>query len=100
MFPHERSLVEKYRGRPFVLVGVNTDPDIATLREAQGKSVAWRSFWDGGKGGPITQAWGVRAFPTVVLIDHEGVVRDFSEGAPDPKEFDREIEDLVRKAEK
>jgi len=98
MYPHERSLVKKYEGRPFALLGVNTDSDVQTLRDAEKKGdVTWRSWWDG-SGGPITRAWGVDGFPTVFLIDAQGVVQ-YAAAPPDEKELDRRIEDLVRAAE-
>jgi hypothetical protein len=39
--------------------------------------VTWRSFWCGEKGtsGPIPTKWNVRGWPTIYVIDHEGVIR-------------------------
>ena len=74
--PDGRSLVEDYAGRPFSLVGVNTDAVAADLERRTAESqINWRSFADGGTDGPITSAWGVSAFPTTFLLDHEGVLR-------------------------
>jgi hypothetical protein len=99
MFPHGRSLVERYRQRPFVLLGVNSEPRRDLLKKVQEKErLPWRSWWDGGDGA-IAAQWGVEGFPTVFLIDHEGVVRYESHGRPDPDELDRKIEELVRRAE-
>ena len=77
MYPHERSLVEEYANRPFALIGVNSDKDRealkATLKE---KDLTWRSFWNGGStSGPISTAWNVTGWPTIYVIDHEGVIR-------------------------
>ena len=33
MYPHERSLVEEYKDRPFALIGVNSDRDREKLKE-------------------------------------------------------------------
>src|SRR5260370_1007459 len=67
MFPHERSLVEKYQGRPFALLGVNLDVDAAVLSRVQeSEHLNWRSWFDG-PGGPIAHAWGVTASATVAL---------------------------------
>jgi hypothetical protein len=41
----------------------------------------------------------VDALPTVFLIDHKGVVRFKSVGAPDRKELDRQIDKLLAEAE-
>jgi hypothetical protein len=78
MYPHERSLVKNLAGKKFVLIGVNSDPEITT---AQGLvktgAVTWRSFWNGkqGPGGPIAREWGVQSWPTIYLIDAEGKIR-------------------------
>ena len=48
MYPHERSLVENMAGRPFALLGVNTDDDLAQLKHViQKEQINWRSWWDG-----------------------------------------------------
>ena len=78
MYPHERSLVETYRDAPFALIGVNSDKDReearATVKE---ENLPWRSFWNGPEGtyGPISRAWNVWSWPTLYLIDAEGVIR-------------------------
>src|SRR5436309_2937005 len=43
-------------------------------------AIPWRSFWDAGDGGdggegPMAAQWGVRAWPTIYVIDDEGVIR-------------------------
>lgn len=84
-------------GRPFALLGVNTDRDREKLKtQNEEAEITWRSFWDGSTSGPITKAWGVRAFPTMVVIDHEGVVRHRDLRG---EELDAAIEELVKKAE-
>jgi hypothetical protein len=99
MYGHERSLVAKYKGRPFVLLGVNQDEDAATLKKAQEENqLAWRSWYDGYRGGPIARAWGIDGFPTVFLIDANGVIRYAPPGVNE-QELDRKIEELVKEAE-
>jgi peroxiredoxin len=98
MFDHERSLVEKYQGRPFVLLGVNEDDDRRTLQKAQAKyNLNWRSWADEDKS--IALQWNAEQLPTLFLLDHKGVVRWQEIGVPDPKELDQQIEQLVREAE-
>lgn len=78
MYPHERSLVKKFADAPFALIGVNSDKTLERARQAvQKHELSWRSFWNGPDGarGPISTAWNVRGWPTVVLIDHRGVIR-------------------------
>src|SRR5690606_24669859 len=78
MYPHERSLVKRLADKPFALIGVNSDPDkealAARLKE---ENITWRSFWNGpkGTGGPISTKWNVRAWPTIYILDHKGIIR-------------------------
>lgn len=103
MIPHERQLVERMRGRPFALIGVNSDRDPAKLQsDLIVNQVNWRSFKntrsDGGES--ISKIWGVRGWPTLFLIDHNGVIREKWVGAPDNAILDARIEALVREAER
>jgi hypothetical protein len=100
MYPHERSLVEKMKGRPFAIIGVNSDGDRAALKKtiAQEK-ITWRSFWDGGStNGPISSEWNVQGWPTLYLLDHNGVIRAVN--PRDEKQLEATIERLVAEAEK
>jgi len=76
MYPHERSLVKEYEGRPFVIIGVNSDRDREQIKAViKEKDLTWRSFWNGGStSGPISTAWNVRGWPTTYVIDHEGKI--------------------------
>ena len=78
MFPHERSLVKQLADKPFALIGVNSDKDLEKLRETvKAKDITWRSFWNGpdGTSGPISKRWQVRGWPTLYVLDAEGVIR-------------------------
>jgi len=77
MYPHERSLVKQLAGKPFALIGVNSDGDIDKLKETiKTKNLTWRSFQnDEGTDGVISDMWGIKGWPTVFLIDTEGVIR-------------------------
>lgn len=75
MYGHERSLVENMNGRPFVLLGVNSDKKKGRAETAvKENNLNWRSFWDGKKG-PIARSYKIRSWPTIFLIDHNGVVQ-------------------------
>jgi hypothetical protein len=75
MYPHERSLVEKYKDQPFALLGINSDP-IATLKKAVTREkMTWRSWHDGPPNGPIANQWRVSAWPTMHIIDKKGNIR-------------------------
>ena len=77
MYAHERSLVKRLENRPFALVGVNSDRDREQLKKVlQEKNLTWRSFWNGGSTqGPISNEWKVRGWPTIYVLDAEGVIR-------------------------
>jgi hypothetical protein len=77
MYPHERSLVNRLRDKPFSLLGINSDKNLDELHAAMSQErITWRSWWDGGStGGPIATFYGVRAWPTIYVLDHRGVIR-------------------------
>jgi len=76
MYPHERELVKKLEGKPFALVSVHSDEDVATLKKAIASGeITWRSWWDEGTYGPITTRWGISAIPEVFVLDRAGVIR-------------------------
>ena len=76
MYPHERSLVQRLAKSPFALIGVNSDPMENVQEALVRENITWRSFFNGGStGGPISGAWGVTGWPTIYVIDHEGVIR-------------------------
>jgi hypothetical protein len=77
MYPHERSLVKRLEGRPFALLGVNSDQDRQGLKSVlQQEKITWRSWWDGGSTqGPIARAYGVQGWPTIYVLDGKGVIR-------------------------
>src|SRR4051812_48637618 len=77
MYPHERSLVKRLEGKPFVLLGINSDADQENLKEVLKKEqITWRSWWDGGStSGPIASKWNVTGWPTIYVLDAKGVIR-------------------------
>jgi hypothetical protein len=87
MYPHERSLVKRLENRPFALIGINSDKDRNELKKVlEEESITWRSFWNGGStNGPISNAWRVRGWPTIYVLDGNGVIRarDVREAAMD-----------------
>lgn len=75
MYPHNRELIEKYQDRDFVLLGINSDPELGTLvRSKEDGKVTWRSWWDGNNG-PIATDWQIPFWPSIFVIDQEGVIR-------------------------
>ena len=48
MYPHERSLVKRLEGKPFALLGVNSDTKDRVRQAMKKENITWRSWWDGG----------------------------------------------------
>ena len=98
MYPHERSLVKRLEGKPFALVGVNSDQDREKLKPVLEKEqITWRSFWNGGStSGPISQKWRVNGWPTLYVLDRQGVIRHKFIGSPGAEKLDKAIDALVK----
>jgi peroxiredoxin len=76
MYPHERSLVKRLEGKPFALLGVNSDTKERVRQAMKKENITWRSWWDGGNTeGPIAKAWNVSGWPTIYVLDAKGVIR-------------------------
>lgn len=96
MYSHERSLAKTFKDKPFVIIGVNSDKDIDTLKSRiKGGLIPsfgtpdgmLRSFWDGGTtslindfnphgtSGLISRRCQIKAWPTACIIDHNGIIR-------------------------
>jgi thiol-disulfide isomerase/thioredoxin len=82
MMPSEVRLAERMKGKPFTLVGVNGDSIRDDAKHAVEKEkITWPSFWNKeGPNGPIPTTWNVAAWPTVFVLDPNGVIRSKSEG--------------------
>lgn len=77
LVPREKALVERLKGRPFALLGINSDSDREKLKLAIVENgILWRSWWDRGRtGGPIATRWNVHGWPTIIVLDGKGVIR-------------------------
>src|SRR5438105_5423594 len=99
MYPHERSLVKRLADRPFALIGVNSDVDRDKLKKVlEEEKITWRSFWNGPKAtqGPISEAWRVRGWPTIYVLDGAGVIRYRDVRGED---MDRAVDQLLKEME-
>ena len=78
--PELRNLHKKYSKEPsFVLIGISSDRNEEVWRDFTVKNkMLWAQYRD--KDRKIQSAFGVHAFPTYVVIDHEGIVRHQSVG--------------------
>jgi thiol-disulfide isomerase/thioredoxin len=97
MIPHERELVKRLKDRPFVLLGVNGDGDRAKAAEVVTKeAITWPSLWNGGATGGIVERLGVRSWPTIYVVDAQGVIRYKNERG---EALDKAVDRLLAEAE-
>ena len=102
MIPHERSLVQKWKDRPFALIGVNSDGTDTEeglkkfLEQKEKMGVTWRSFRNESTDPSISDTWRVQGWPTLYFIDHEGVIRHTDLLG---EELETAVKALVAKAE-
>jgi hypothetical protein len=103
MIPHEKTMVEKLKNRPFALLGINSDEDRDVLKELQNakppldekaraariheanlaclgkilkeQGISWRQAAQESTEGPIPTRWNVRGWPTIYVVDASGKIR-------------------------
>ncbi len=83
--PLERDLVERLKGQPFALLGVDCEADKNTARQVMARErMTWPNWFDGAQGtGPIAVRYHVRSYPSVFILDHKGVIRGREPGGLD-----------------
>lgn len=98
--PHEIAFVESMKGRPMVWLGVNGDADVDRLRKIEEeKNINFRS-WHDGKDGPIAKLLAVRGWPTMYVVDQNGIIRYKSRKSVELDQATKAIESLVAQAER
>ena len=64
------------KGKPFTILGVNSDTAERYKKAIKENEITWPSFWDGGMGRrPIAVKWEVSSWPTIYVLDAKGVIR-------------------------
>ncbi len=97
MYPHERSLVQKFKSQPFIIVAVNSDPKEDLQAIIKNKTILWPTFFDGGDTfGPIASQWNVKGWPTLYLLDKEGKIR--AKPHFDAEDLDEQISKLLKES--
>jgi thiol-disulfide isomerase/thioredoxin len=75
MIPHEREMVERLKDKPFTLVSISADEKKETLTDFLAKEkMPWTHWWNGKDQG-IIEDWDVRYYPTIYVLDAQGVIR-------------------------
>jgi peroxiredoxin len=101
MYAQWRSLVNKMEGRPFSLLGINSDKDKDKLKQRiKDENINWRFWWDGGgDAGPIAGEFNVPGWPAIYILDHHGAIRHKFIGRPhDEFDIDEVIDKLTDSA--
>lgn len=94
MIPHERAMVERLKGKPFVLVSISADEKKETLTNfLAAEKMPWTHWWSGMAG--IIEDWDVQSFPTIYVIDARGVIRHKDLRG---KELEKAVDALVEEA--
>lgn len=99
LVPHERELVERYAGKPFVLLGVNGDEvSKDMLEKTKQANVIWRSLQNQPRENQpkLSDQWNVITWPTVYLIDAQGVIRKKWVGRVDVKQLDEALDSMMK----
>jgi thiol-disulfide isomerase/thioredoxin len=76
-YPYQREMLEAFAEEPFAIVAVNSDKAAAEAKQAKiDNELPYPAWFDGGgTKGPIATKWGVTGWPTIYILDHEGVIR-------------------------
>ena len=78
IFPQMRQLAKNNLDKDFAIVGVNNDDELDLARQAaEEKKLIWRSFYDGHLG-PIAELYDIQFYPSMLVIDKQGVIRQKS----------------------
>ncbi|HEY2962062.1 MAG TPA: redoxin family protein [Pyrinomonadaceae bacterium] len=92
--PEIRNLHRRYLTDRFVLIGISADHDEQAWRDfTASKKMLWPQYRDQDR--KIQRAFGIHAYPTYIVIDHEGILRYQSIGLSYARSAS--LEDAVRK---
>ncbi|MFT7485872.1 MAG: acid phosphatase family membrane protein YuiD [Candidatus Paceibacteria bacterium] len=95
--PHLQELVERHKSDAFVLIGVNTGDNPEAYRAGLDKyGVSWLSAYQG-ESSKIADLYCVLGYPSYVLIDAAGKIRERGHNA---QAMDSLIAKLLKEAKK
>lgn len=73
--PHELEMAKRLADKPFALLSVSCDAEQETLTEFLKETpMPWDHWWVG-MDGEFSKTLNIHAFPTVIVLDGEGVIR-------------------------
>lgn len=92
-----RNMNKKFNGQPFVMISVSSDSDDDKWRAFVDKQkMIWPQHLDRDR--KVHRAFSVRAWPTYVVVDHEGIVRfrTVGSGWQQDSDVERKVRDLLK----
>ncbi len=91
--PHVRDAYERFKAQGLEVIGVSFDADRARLEDiVKRENIAWPQYFDGGgRDAAPGKVFGIRHWPSMWLLDRNGVVRFISAGAG----LDRKVSQLL-----
>jgi len=94
--PDLRNLYKRYANEPsFVFISISSDGDEGVWQQFTEKNkMVWPQYRDQDR--RILRAFGVHAFPSYILIDHEGIVRRMLTGWQPPTTLDEMVKKQVK----
>ncbi len=83
-------------GKPFALIDINGSDNLTRLKQvAKEKQFSWRSVNNQSVERKISTEWNIRDWPTLYVIDGQGIIRHKWVGAAPEKYLDKRIEEIV-----
>lgn len=99
MWPHERKMVAELKDAPFALVGVFSGKKLSLQQLVDNGTVTWKN-WVDDTGNPISTTWRIEGFPTLYILDHNGVIRYRATGLVSDAQLSKWVQDLLAKVPK
>jgi len=95
MIPHEVEMVHRLKDKPFKFISLSMDnsPEIVKAFIKK-RPMPWIHWYSGPKG-DLAKRLNITQYPTIIIIDKEGVIRYRFNGAISGDKFDEIIDDLV-----
>ena len=95
--PHERELMQRLKGKPFALLGINCDADKETARKVMDREgIVWPNWYDGQpEDGPISKQYHITGIPTYYILDAKGVIRARGASGPRGEQLDQVLDNLL-----
>ncbi|MFO0811255.1 MAG: TlpA disulfide reductase family protein [Gemmataceae bacterium] len=75
MIPHERAMVERFRGKPLEVISIDVGDDKEDVEKFLAKTPMPWTHWLVGRTSGIVPDWKVSSYPTIYVLDAKGVIR-------------------------